>query len=113
MLILRGQDRHQMQFYTLEDRISQDNPVRFVDAFVDKIELDKLGFEVCTVKTEGRPAFEARLFLKIYLYGYQNGIRSSRKLEGECGRNTEFQWLTGNLQPNYHSGALQKTTGNQ
>lgn len=103
MLILRGQDRHQMQFYTLEDRIAPDNPVRFVDAFVDKIELNKLGFVLRTIKTEGRPAFEPRLFLKIYLYGYLNGIRSSRKLERECGRNTELQWLTGNLQPNYHS----------
>lgn len=103
MLILRGQDRHQMQFYTLEDRIAPDNPVRFVDAFVDKIEPDKLGFAVRTVKTEGRPAYESKLFLKIYLYGYLNGIRSSRKLERECGRNTELQWHTGNLQPNYHS----------
>ncbi|MBK9152504.1 MAG: transposase [Saprospiraceae bacterium] len=99
MLILRGQDRHQMQFYTLEDRIAPDNPVRFVDAFVDKIDPDKLGFAVRTVKTEGRPAYESKLFLKIYLYGYLNGIRSSRKLERECGRNTELQWLTGNCSP--------------
>ncbi len=98
-----GLDRNQFQFYSLDCRVSMDNPVRFIDAFVDHIELDKLGFKMRAPKMEGRPPFEAKLFLKIYLYGYLNGLRSSRKLERECGRNTELQWLTKNLQPNYHS----------
>ena len=103
MLIIKGQDRHQMAFFCLEDRIDADNPVRFVEAFVERIELDKLGFIMRPPKTEGRPAYHPKLMLKIYLYGYLNNLRSSRKLERECGRNTELQWLTGNLQPNYHS----------
>lgn len=103
MLLIEGKDRIQMQFFSLEDRISEGNPVRFVEAFVERIELDKLGFIIRTPKTEGRPAYHPKLMLKIYLYGYLNNLRSSRKLERECGRNTELQWLTGDLRPNYHT----------
>jgi transposase len=103
MDFLPGQDRFQVTFGSLEEKISDDNPVRFLDAFVDKLELDKLGFKVNTLKTEGRPAFNPKLYMKIYMYGYLNGVRSSRKLERECSRNIELQWLTKNLQPNYHN----------
>ena len=65
--------------------------------------MKRLGFIVPAVKTEGRPAFEPSLFLKLYLYGYLNGIRSSRKLERECIRNVELHWLLCKQQPNYHS----------
>ena len=98
-----GKNRQQINFASLEDFISPENPVRFVDAFVDKLDLGKLNFKVMVMKTEGRPAFESKLFLKIYLYGYLNGIRSSRRFEKECMRNRELQWLTNDLQPNYHS----------
>jgi len=60
-----------------------------------------LGFVVNEIKTEGRPAFNPKVFLKIYLYGYLNGLRSSRKLEKECKRNVELQWLICKLVPNY------------
>ncbi|MFC6269900.1 transposase, partial [Frigoriflavimonas asaccharolytica] len=93
----------QMVFTNLEDPISQDNPVRFVDAFVESMDLKALGFEVQTLKTEGRPSFNTKVFLKIYLYGYLNGVRSSRKLEKECVRNIELQWLLTAITPNYHS----------
>ena len=56
-----------------------------------------------TIKFEGLPSFELKLFLKIYLYGYLNGLRSSRKLEKECVRNIELQWLLEDIRPNYHS----------
>ncbi|NMH23673.1 transposase, partial [Flavobacterium solisilvae] len=72
---------------------SQDNPVRFIDAFVNSIDLEKIGFTPRVLKTEGRPSFDTKVFLKIYLYGYLNGIRSSRRLEKECLRNIELQWL--------------------
>src|SRR5690606_1447206 len=62
-----------------------------------------LGFEVQTLKNEGRPSFDTKVFLKLYLYGYLNGLRSSRKLERECVRNIEMQWLLSGLVPNYHS----------
>jgi transposase len=96
-------DRFQMQFNSLEDSIGQDNPVRFLDAFVDKLELKELQFVQTSIKTEGRPAFEPATFLKLYLYGYLNGLRSSRKLERECVRNIELQWLLCGQNPNYHS----------
>lgn len=96
-------NRQQYEFVSLEDFIDKNNPVRFVDAFVEKLELDKLGFKLNIVKTEGRPSYKSALFLKIYIYGYLNGIRSSRKLEKECVRNIELQWLCGSLKPNYHS----------
>ena len=67
------------------------------------LDLTKLGFIINTLKTEGRPCFDSKHFLKIYLYGYLNGLRSSRRLERECARNSELQWLIGNLTPNYHS----------
>ncbi|WP_163401541.1 transposase, partial [Flavobacterium fluviatile] len=98
-----GISRHQMSFSSLEDTILPDNPVRFIDAFAEAIALDSLGFEVRKIKTEGRPGFDARIFVKIYLYGYLNGVRSSRKLEKECIRNIELQWLLCGIVPNYHS----------
>jgi transposase len=77
---ITGIPRNQMVFSSLEDTISP-NPVRFVDAFVDALSLVALGFKIQTLKSEGRPSFDTKVFLKIYLYGYLNGLRSSRKLE--------------------------------
>ena len=68
---------------SMEECISKDNPVRFIDAFVAQLELARLGFLVSAVKIEGRPAFDPKVFLKLYFYGYLNGLRSSRKLEKE------------------------------
>ena len=76
-----------MRFSSLEDAIGPDNQVRFIDAFVAHIDLFELGFAIQTLKKEGRPSYKSELFLKIYLYGYLNGIRSGRKLENECFRN--------------------------
>jgi transposase len=98
-----GISRYQMRISSLEDAISLDNQVRFIDAFVSIVDLCKLGFSVQTLKTEGRPSYHSKLFLKIYLYGYLNGLRSSRKLAKECFRNIEMQWLLEDTRPNYHS----------
>lgn len=103
MDFIATQDRHQITFGALEDKIGSDNPVRFIDAFVEHIDLVKLGFIVKLLQSEGRPAFNSKHWLKIYLYGYLNGLRSSRRLEAECVRNNELRWLTGSLEPNYHS----------
>ena len=83
---IQGISRNQLQVGSLEDTIAADNPVRFIDAFVSSIDLVKLGFTPRVLKTEGRPSFDTQVFLKIYLYGYSNGIRSSRKLEKEMER---------------------------
>ena len=103
MQYIASQDRYQVMFTSLEERIADDNVIRFSEAFVEHLELDKLGYQVTGIKTEGRTPYESKLFLKIYLYGYLNAFRSSRKLQSEFKRNIEMQWLTGNLSPNYHS----------
>jgi len=100
---IQGLTRQQIEFSCLEDAIGKDNPVRVMDAFIEKLDLKMIGFACRDLKAEGRPAFEEKVFLKIYLYGYFNGIRSSRKLEKECSRNLELHWLIGKLAPNYHS----------
>lgn len=100
---IKGISRNQLHVSSLEDTISQDNPVRFIDAFVGSIDLEKIGFTLKVLKAEGRPSFDTKVFLKIYLYGYLNGIRSSRRLEKECLRNLEMQWLIEAITPNYHS----------
>ena len=96
-------NRHQIEFTSLDDLIDSNNTVRFVDAFVDKLELQQLGFTLNSIKNEGRPSYNSSMFLKLYIYGYLNGIRSSRKLAKECIRNIELQWLMSGLTPNYHS----------
>ncbi len=100
---ITGFSRLQMRISSLEDVIDTNNQVRFIEAFVEAIDLEKLGFNHKTIKTEGRPSFNTKIFLKIYLYGYLNGVRSCRKLERECIINIEMQWLLQDIRPNYHS----------
>ena len=103
MQFIQGNKRNQTYFATLDDQVSADNPVRLIDAFIDKLELQKLGFTGTMHKSEGRPPYAPSVLLKLYLYGYLNKIRSSRKLEKECSRNIELGWLLQSLQPNYHT----------
>jgi len=103
MQFIQGNNRHQTYFSTLEDQVSADNPARLIDAFIDKLDLQKLCFSNTVHKSEGRPPYAPGVLLKLYLYGYLNKIRSSRKLEKECRRNIELQWLLQGLQPNYHT----------
>jgi transposase len=103
MQFIQGQQRQQTYFATLEDQVSSDNPVRLIDAFIDKLDLQQLGFSKTIPNSEGRPPFAPQVLLKLYLYGYLNKIRSSRKLERESTRNIELQWLLQNLRPNYHT----------
>ena len=105
MQFIQGNKRNQTYFATLDDQVSADNPVRLIDAFIDKLELQKLGFTGTMHKSEGRPPYAPAVLLKLYLYGYLNKIRSSRKLEKECIRNIELGWLLQSLQPNYHTVA--------
>src|SRR3990170_63825 len=86
---------------TLDEYIVADNPVRFIDAFIDSLDLEALGFERVVAATEGRPAYEPGDLLKLYLYGYLNRIRSSRLLEREAGRNLELMWLLKRLTPDH------------
>jgi transposase len=86
MQFILGTNRHQTYFSTLEDLVSSDNAVRLMDAFIDKLDLQQLGFTRTIHKSEVRPPFEPSVLLKLYLYGYLNKIRSSRKLVASLKR---------------------------
>jgi transposase len=98
-----GLDRSQTLLFPerLEDYIGPENPVRFLDAFVANLDLARLGFTHVTCADTGRPPYPPAVLLKIYLYGYLNRLRSSRRLEIECQRNVELVWLTGKLTPDH------------
>lgn len=85
----------------LDDYVSDTNPVRVVDVFVDELDLGKLGFEGVEPAATGRPAYHPASLLKIYIYGYLNRVQSSRRLEKEAQRNVELMWLTGRLMPDF------------
>ena len=89
----------------IEDFVSSDNPVRAIEAFVETLDLAKLGFENTEPNktTAGQPAFSPAYLLMLYLYGYINRIRSSRALERECQRNLEVIWLMRDLCPSYRT----------
>ena len=84
----------------LDDYISEENPVRVIDVFVDELDLGFLGFKVIPEVT-GRPAYHPSTLLKLFIYGYLNRIQSSRRLERESQRNVELMWLTGRLMPDF------------
>jgi len=85
----------------LDDYITDENPVRVVDVFVDELDLSALGFAGVDPAATGRPAYHPAVLLKIYIYGYLNRIQSSRRLEREAERNVELMWLTGRLAPDF------------
>jgi transposase len=85
----------------LDDYVTEENPVRVVDVFVDELDLGALGFEGVDPAATGRPAYHPAVLLKIYIYGYLNRIQSSRRLEREAERNVELMWLTGRLAPDF------------
>ncbi len=86
---------------TLDKYIDAENPVRFIDAFIDSLNLEKLGFKHAQPNDVGRPSYDPSDLLKLYVYGYLNQIRSSRKLERECHRNVEVMWLMKKLAPDF------------
>ena len=87
----------------LDDLIPIDHMCRVVDAFVGRLNMEQLGFERSEPADTGRPGYDPRALLKLYLYGYLNQIRSSRRLEVECRRNVEVMWLLERLYPDYKS----------
>ena len=100
---IEGQQRSQSVLFPeqLEDWICEDNPVRAVDAFVEELDLVRLGFGGAKPADTGRPAYHPAVLLKIYIYGYLNRVPSSRRLEREAQRNVELMWLTGRLAPDF------------
>src|ERR1700761_2777990 len=98
---VEGIDRGQATLFPecLEDWIDEDNPVLVIDAFVDTLDLSKVGFDGVVPEATGRPAYHPAVLLKLYIYGYLNRVQSSRRLEREAGRNVEVMWLLGRLAP--------------
>ncbi len=86
---------------SLEDYVSEENPVRVIEVFIDELDLMALGFSGMTPAATGRPAYHPSTLLKIYLYGYLNRIQSSRRLEREAQRNIELMWLVRRLAPDF------------
>lgn len=100
-----GVNRNQIDILPicLEDSIAEDNIVRVIDAFVNWLDLEKLGFIHTRDNQLGTSMYPPSTLLKLYLYGYLNRIRSSRRLELECTRNIELHWLLQKLMPHYHT----------
>jgi len=97
-----GDDRTQATLFPerLDDYIAEDCAVRVIDVFIDDLDISGLGFKTEPSDT-GRPGYDPRIMLKIYVYGYLNRVQSSRRLEREAQRNVELMWLTGRLSPDH------------
>src|SRR5262252_5740559 len=100
---VEGEDRRQGALlpHCLDDYVTENNPVRVIEAFIDELDLATVGFDGVVPETTGRPAYHPATLLKIYLYGYLNRVQPSRRLEREAQRNTELMWLTGRLAPDF------------
>lgn len=96
---VKGQARNQMQIICLEQVVAQDSFVRLIDLFVDAIDLESFGIKHVATKEEGRPPYHPATLLKLYLYGYRYGVRSSRKLEYQTMVNLEVRWLLNEQTP--------------
>jgi transposase len=98
-----GLDRRQELILpdTLEGYVDEDNEIRFIDAFVYMLDLGELGFAHSEPSDERRPPYDPHDLLKLYVWGYLNQVRSSRKLERECHRNLEVIWMMRKLAPDF------------
>ena len=105
MRYIEGVDRKQMTLLPdcIEDLVGQDNPVRVIEAFVNNLDLEEADFKRSVPNAIGRPSYDPRDLLKLYVYGYFNRIRSSRKLMTECTRNIELFYLLGKLTPDFRT----------
>jgi transposase len=105
MGFIQGEAREQQTLFpvTLDDLIPDDHVCQVIEAFVGKLHMAELGFVRAEPAETGRPGYDPRDLLKLYLYGYLQQVRSSRRLEAECRRNVEVMWLLGRLEPDYKS----------
>jgi transposase/ParB-like chromosome segregation protein Spo0J len=100
---IRGSERRQHILFpsTLDEYVEDANPVRVIAAFVGALEIEQLGFVRGAAAETGRPGYDPRQLMGLYIWGHLNKVRSSRKLERECGRNLEAMWLMENLRPDF------------
>jgi transposase len=103
MSYLRGPERSQVEMFPpcLEDYVAQNSSARFIDAFVEELDFQALGFTHAQAASTGRPPYHPADLLKLFIYGYLNRIRSSRRLEAEAARNLEVIWLLRHIQPDF------------
>jgi transposase len=105
MSYIQGEGRSQGTLFpvVLDDLVPAEHVCRVIDAFVEGLAMSELGFERAQAAETGRPGYDPRGLLKLYLYGYLHQLRSSRRLEAECRRNVELMWLLGRLYPDHKS----------
>ncbi len=99
---IEGENRYQSTMFPerIDDYVEEDSSARVIDVFVDRLDISGLGFKTEPAET-GRPGYNPRVMLKIFIYGYMNKVHSSRRLEIEAKRNVELMWLTGRLAPDF------------
>lgn len=98
---IEGSDRLQIRMLCLDQMVEQQAFVRIIDAFVDALDLQQFDFSYFKLNKEGRPPYHPNVLMKLYLYGYHYGLRSSRKLERACTTNLEVMWLLNERKPHY------------
>lgn len=103
MPYLLTQDREQWMLCSLDSLVASDSVARIIDAFVRSLDMSELGFTKASAAEEGRPSYDPRLLLSLFIYGYRKAIRSSRKLEDACKVNLEVKWLMGGLEPDFRT----------
>lgn len=105
MAYVKGENRHQYTLFPdcIDDYIESDSPVRLFDAFVASLDMEALGFIRSVSNEEGRPSYDPRDLLRLYIYGYFYSVRSSRRLARECKCNIEVMWLIGKLTPDFRT----------
>ena len=105
MAYKKGEDRRQRTLFPdcIDDYVEQDSPVRLMDAFVDRLDMEKLGFQRFVPADTGAPGYDPRDLLKLYTYGYYYEVRSSRKLARQCLINIEVMWLLSKLAPDFRT----------
>lgn len=103
MAFITGIDRNQKIMFPeyVEDYIEEDNPVRVIDEYIETIDFSEMGFTKTRENRPGAPGYHPSSLMKLYLYGYLNGVRSSRKLKNEAKRNIEVIWLLRKLKPDF------------
>ena len=100
---MRTVDRNQLTMCSLDSFVAPDSIARIIDVFVDSLDLGKMGFKKTDASVEGRPRYPLQALMKLYIYGQQKKIRSSRLLEEACRINIEVKWLVEGLEPDFRT----------
>lgn len=103
MRYVKGLDRNQVMMCSLDSFVDEESDARIIDAFVDSLDLESLKITKSKASSEGRPAYDPRSMLKLYIYGAEHSIRSSRKLAEACRLNLEVRWMTGAVTPDFRT----------